>query len=408
MSTTKSQTVQTTQQEKMSIEQMAAEVKESYPFCDETFCWWINEFNFFQENVQKYIPNISTKELYERWSKIGVKSCSQHCQHSIDCGECGGDGLCLNCESYGENGPNGNMCPNWKNGYLLSCLLSNEFAIIPESLNVSGCAIALFGDGDQVMIGDENRKALTDEEQKEIGSAQPYTLPENTIDYNGNVIDNVTLGRMVYQRQYKLKVMEEIPEKQALDITRQCISDGKRFKDRNFKMVGFRERKKRPKKVEVDGVEIIQEEHPRKTFDRLLEEEFGRKFIGEEVPEPFLYSPPGRSSQMLVYPVDIKLTNIDNNLLAKKGKSNYFCAKDIPKICNNDYYETRNQRMVHVAEAYRILIEFGEKYKECDLSRWGAIHMFETIIKVKYGKDYLDSLKITIKKSIVKDNSSSV
>ena len=50
MSTTKSQPAQqTTQREEMSIEQMAAEVKESYPY----------EFNFFQENVQKYIPNIS-------------------------------------------------------------------------------------------------------------------------------------------------------------------------------------------------------------------------------------------------------------------------------------------------------------------------------------------------------------
>lgn len=323
-----------------------------------------DDFINFQQNVQKYIPNICVSDLFENWVK------------------------------YKNMIENDNMTPNWNNSYLLSCILKDPLAKIPESLNISGCAIAIFGDNDLVMIGDENRLALTKEEQKEIGSAQPYTLPEETLDHNGNVIDKITLGRLIYQKQNKLPHLEEIPEKDALVITEQCIANTVKFKDRNFKFVAFRERKKRPKKTIVNGIETVTDEHPRKTFDRLLEEEFGRKFIEKTVPSPFLYKAPGRSSQMLVYMVHIDSTHIDQDFLSKSGKSNYFCAKSIPAICNNDYNETRNQRMVHVVEAYRILTEFGKKYKHCDLSRWGAIHLFETIIELKYGTNYLQSLHI--------------
>ena len=106
---------------------------------------------------------------------------------------------------------------------------------------------------------------------------------------------------------------------------------------------------------------------------------------------------------MLVYNVHINLTITDDLLLDKKGKSNYFCAKAIHEICNNDYNETRNQRMVPVVEAYQILIDFREKYKNCDLSRWGTIHLFETIIKVKYGEDYLASIDDQVNSLELKD-----
>tara|TARA_B100000795_G_C22791524_1_gene437200 strand:- start:735 stop:2243 length:1509 start_codon:yes stop_codon:yes gene_type:complete len=246
-----------------------------------------------------------------------------------------------------------------------------------KNLNITGCAVCLFQGKDQVMICDENRVALSYAEQEQFKSKQPFLLPPETLDQQGNTMDPIQLGRLIYIRKRKIqsndtKAIQSITKEQAMDEYNQAQLNHTQFSltGRHFQHVVLRERSNK-------------NEAHQDVCVRLLREEFYRSFKGSVPKYDFVYQRAVGSSALLVYLINVDETEINEDILRRKGLSNYFCAKSIPNICDNDYNETRNHRFVTIEQARTELVHFSVTYPNdvYDLNHWGALSLFDAVMK---------------------------
>lgn len=235
---------------------------------------------------------------------------------------------------------------------------------------ISGVAVLVRNGPDKSDICTENRVALTKEEQKEIGDKQPLMLPETCIGVDGNVInDNVIFEAIMkkYDDAGKVLKLTPGPPKNLKDkVLMQARSLATIFTERHFPMAILRE-----------GIKNL--EHPDKALIRLLKEEHQKKIKSDLIPPRYKFKykrKPNSKTCVLVYFVQNEHLEPDEYALSKKGKCNYFCAKAIPEICDNDYQETKNHKILDNSEIENILIEFQQKFNQCDLSRWGGLKMW--------------------------------
>jgi len=205
----------------------------------------------------------------------------------------------------------------------------------------TGCGILLVmptATGVQVNICEENRVALTKQEQQNIGGQQPYMLPDITLNHMGEPIDALELGRWIHMRKNASATDEQA---RVAHANARKNHDAFSNNGRHFLHIVLRERKKTD---ETDKAVVV----------RLLKEEYNRMFT-IDVPEPdFLYRREGSKTYQCMYIVHVESTQI----LSITRKSNYFCPKALPELCNNDYYETRNHRFMELNDARLELVEY--------------------------------------------------
>jgi len=242
------------------------------------------------------------------------------------------------------------------------------------NLRISGCAICLFRGKDEVMLCEENRVVLSYAEQTALGSKQPYMVPASIVDHSGAAMDPLHVGRLIHMRKNKRHSIDAtISNEAALQECRAANENHSKFSlsGRHFQHVVLRER-------------LHKGEAYHDACARLLREEFYRKFKGNVVPQyDFVYQRESGSNALLVYLIHVDDTIQSNDILQKKGVSNYFCAKDIPGICNNDYNETRNHQFLPASQARSILLKFSQSFPAdtFDTSHWGALDLFDTVMR---------------------------
>lgn len=221
----------------------------------------------------------------------------------------------------------------------------------------------------------ENRVALTKNEQEEIGDSQPFMLPEDTYDFQGFTFDDKVLAKK-YMDKMKAKgkviAFNNPNTVSCLTEVGQVINDAKeraiRFKERHFPMAVLREA-------------IKKDETPHEALIRGLQEECKLKFTeGVELPQhKFVYERRGNTC-LLVYFINNGLLDTDCDAELKAGCCNYFCAKSLDELINNDYMETIDHQLLENEEIERRLEEFEKKFGEegigCDLKYWGGLKMW--------------------------------
>ena len=212
-------------------------------------------------------------------------------------------------------------------------------------------------------VCEENRVAMSKDEQERLGS-QPYMLNKICLDKNGEVIPDELLGKWIYKRMNKLSEVGELLESEAWAFVSEARYNCEDFADRHFPMALNRERIKKNETINECAV-------------RLLSEELYRKFKNnKKLPKyKFIHELNGKRA-IVVYFVDEEDTETDQKIIDEKGKSNYFCAKDIAEFGRNDILETRNHRFCSEEEVDKLMNDFLEKNKTKDLSRWGGKTMW--------------------------------
>ena len=243
-------------------------------------------------------------------------------------------------------------------------------------LGISGVSMALRKTNKdtgkrQVRVGIENRVALTKAEQEEIGSAQPYLLPDgDLLDKDGMVIQDIKVGRIIYDRMNngELNTLDPLESQKITDLARER---GRRWWSRHFRHAIWREG------LKGSDVSIIE------ALERLLREEGGRKFKPGIRPNKYsmIYMRPGGRSGQVVFVIDYEDTTVDMDVLRMKGLCNWFSPKKCPAICDNDYFETGEYIFMSEELAEKYLTEYGDEMEGlgCDLSRWGAKDFFDAM-----------------------------
>ena len=223
----------------------------------------------------------------------------------------------------------------------------------------------------QVRVGIENRVALTKAEQEEIGSAQPYLLPDgDLLDKDGMVIPDIKVGRIIYDRMNngELNTLHPLESQKITDLARER---GRLWWSRHFRHAIWREG------LKGSDVSIIE------ALERLLREEGGRKFKPGIRPNKYsmIYMRPGGRSGQVVFVIDYEDTTVDMDVLRMKGLCNWFSPKKCPAICDNDYFETGEYIFMSEELAEKYLTEYGDEMEGlgCDLSRWGAKDFFDAM-----------------------------
>ena len=243
------------------------------------------------------------------------------------------------------------------------------------NLRISGVAICLFRGKDEVMICEENRVVLSYAEQTELGSKQPYMVSKNIVDRNGASMNPHFVGRLIHMRKNKRNHSTDatISNEAALQEYHAANENYSKFSlsGRHFQHVVLRER--------VHTGEAHQD-----ALSRLLREEFLREFkVGAPSQHDFIYQREPDSNALLVYLIREDNTVSSNDILQKRGVSNYFCAKKIVEICDNDYNETRNHQFVTSSEARKKLLNFSQSFPPdvYDTSQWGALDLFNASLR---------------------------
>ena len=206
----------------------------------------------------------------------------------------------------------------------------------------------------------ENRVALTKKEQQIIGDKQPFMLNNITFEPSGKVIEDSVL----------VNAYNEKMKKKNLDVTitiEEAKNNQQKFAERHFPMAILRERVKKS-------------EHPIDALKRGLREECKKKFKDESfVPERTFYYERGLNC-ILVYFIDADMLETDLASVKKAGSCNYFCAKSLKGVVENDYLETKDHQLLDNDEIENKLLEFQEKFGEngigCDLKYWGGLKMW--------------------------------
>ena len=231
-----------------------------------------------------------------------------------------------------------------------------------RGLKITGVAWLTRNGKNHASFCQENRVALTKAEQKAIGDNQPLMLPFVTFDPQGKIIEDSILVD-AYNQKMKSK------GKDVTVTATQAKEYCKRFQARHFPMAVLREG-------------IKGDEHPKEALKRGIQEECKRIFRnGVDIPNhAFVYERRGNTC-LLVYFVEKDMLRIDLGSIKRTGLCNYFCAKSLKDVIDNDYLETRNHEMLENDEIERRLVEFQNTFGNngigCDLKYWGGLKMWE-------------------------------
>lgn len=244
-------------------------------------------------------------------------------------------------------------------------------------LKVTGVAWLLRDKNNQSGFCIENRVALTKAEQEEIGDSQPFMLPEDrTYDFQGFTLDNTVLAKKYMDKmKAKGKVIAFNNHNTVSCLTEvgQVIADAKersnRFKERHFPMAVLREA-------------IKKDETPHEALKRGLREECKVMFVeGVAIPRHEFVYKRRKNTCVLVYFIDICQVEKDEEATSKAGLCNYFCAKSLGDLIDNDYMETIYHEILDNNELEKRLVEFEKKFGEeglgCDLRFWGGLKMWQ-------------------------------
>ena len=257
----------------------------------------------------------------------------------------------------------------------------------------------------EVDLCDENRIALTPEEQKEVGGAQTYLLPDVLKNVAGEVIPDKKLQYLIYKdiidsRISKLnknlkreKISQEDYDdnmsillgvvnsnyeigRDTINLVEKAREARKLFENRHFQMVVLREALKKDETLWEALLRLLNEEHLKKFKKGVI---LGKENGGVNVGGDFLYSRPGSKSAVLTWVINSEWIEDSEKSIQKKGECNYFCAKKLVDICSNDYNETRNHRYVSPEVAEIKIMEYMDSVPGADWSRYGALKFFRTL-----------------------------
>lgn len=244
-----------------------------------------------------------------------------------------------------------------------------------KTLVVTGVAWLIRYGNDYSNLCVENRVALTKAEQLAIGDTQPFMLDEVTYDKDGNPIDDSTLAKAYLDKMVakgkEVKLTQEAKDEESILI--QIASDAKKrkkeFNIRHFLMAVLREQMKFLEK-------------PIDALKRGLREECKKRFKEDtdEIQHKFVYER-RENTCLLVYFVDGYALEDDEDAISRAGKCNYFCAKSLPGVIDNDYLETRSHEVISNKDIEGHLEAFAEDFGEdgigCDLKYWGGMTMWQ-------------------------------
>lgn len=245
-----------------------------------------------------------------------------------------------------------------------------------NNLNITGVGWLIRDGNHSADLCIENRVALTKSEQNAIGDSQPFMLEDKTYNNIGDIIDDVVLAQVYIDKMTKkkksIKLTKDVGDNSE-DIIGQVIADAKMradmFRERHFPMALLREG-------------IKQFEMPFNALKRGIREECKKKFHEsiEFIPHKFCYER-YKNTCLLIYFIDVNMLIDDDEAISKAGKCNYFCAKSLPGVVDNDYLETRQHEMLTNDEIEKRLNEFNAKFGEnginCDLKYWGGLNMWQ-------------------------------
>ena len=253
----------------------------------------------------------------------------------------------------------------------------------------------------------ENRVAMTKNEQKKLGSKQPYMLPQVCMGPNGPIPHQQARDALWEHITAKCKEAEDEKPGKGVALMRgmcnpyseenpvewEVQNDGPSTKEMLYWATVMRQSlyAKRHFPMPILREALKKHETPFDGLVRLLEEECRETLKNRAFPEvarhKFVYYRTGRrgTTAQLVYDIDDSQVDWNMDAVEKRGKSNYFCAKAIPYFGNNDYLETRNPVLMTDEEVSEKLEEFTQMYGEnglgCDLSRWGAPAFWKEFLK---------------------------
>lgn len=242
-------------------------------------------------------------------------------------------------------------------------------------------------EGGLVRILQENRVAMTKEEQSEFG-AQPFMLPDKCYDATGKKeIENTSIANAIRKQieedtregkvAFSTTAVQKLLEKGDDEIIKYAQDNAKRFKDYHFPMVVCRERLK---PITIKNNEGISErmETPREGLIRLLDEEHRLHFP----PTPdffdslhqFEYQREGSETKQVIY-----LVNSKGLIPISREEQYYFCARELPQLFNNDILETRGGVYKTRSDIDEDIRKFKEMcaYEKRDIKRWGQAKLWE-------------------------------
>lgn len=242
--------------------------------------------------------------------------------------------------------------------YIIFNEYSNSYCMT-NSGQISGVAW-LIRSGNKSSFCMENRVALTKDEQKAIGDSQPFMLEDITYDPSGKVIEDSILVDSYNKKMSEKNMDIAITAEQAKEYKTQ-------FSDRHFPMAILRE-------------SVKKSEHPVDALKRGLREECKKRFKDDSfVPTRTFYYERGLKC-ILVYFIDADMLETDPTAVEKKGRCNYFCAKSLKGVVDNDYLETKEHQILDNDVIEQRLLEFERKFGEkgigCDLKYWGGLKMW--------------------------------
>jgi hypothetical protein len=253
----------------------------------------------------------------------------------------------------------------------------------------------------------ENRVAMTPAEQQVLAVKQPYMFPFETKCADGRKIfkDEILPMMMTkidkeldpdkrvamrygclhpYSEDHPVKIDVDDPEiyldsngnPSADYLYTAAVMRQHLYRNRHFVHGVLRERFDPKKHQHPDDcvISLVREEHHKR---------FKPEFLANSATFPkhaFIYDRKGTGSTcILVYFLDDKWLEEDEEAKSKRGKCNYWCANDIG-VGDNDYGETDDHEFLSNEEISRRLDEFEKQFgptgKNCDLSRWGAKEMW--------------------------------
>lgn len=234
-------------------------------------------------------------------------------------------------------------------------------------------------EGGLVRILQENRVAMTKEEQSEFG-AQPFMLPGKCYDATGIEIKNTNIANAIRDKikddlskeKKKGKVVFSTTDVQKLlkmeddEIIKYAQNNAERFQDYHFPMVVCRERLKKG-------------EEPSKGLVRLLDEEHRLHFrptpdFVDSLPQ-FEYQREGSKTKQVIY-----LVNSEGLIPIKsRAEQYYFCARSLPSLFNNDILETRGGVYKTRNDIDKDIQKFEKMCadEKRDIKRWGQAELWE-------------------------------
>lgn len=243
-------------------------------------------------------------------------------------------------------------------------------------------------EGGLVRILQENRVAMTKEEQSEFG-AQPFMLPDKCYDATGKIeINNTSIAKAIRdtieedlskeKKKFSTTAVQKLLEKGDDFIIKYAQDNQDYFKNYHFPMVVCRERLK-PITIKNNAGKFERMETPREGLIRLLDEEHRLHFrptpdFVASLPQ-FEYQREGSETKQVIYLVNSK------GLIPIKSRAEqyYFCARALPGLFDNDILETRGGVYKTRSDIDNDIQKFKKMCadEKRDIKRWGQAKLWE-------------------------------